>query len=255
MPSQALVQKFEETDPLFVDAIAQVDAFHDQEDYYIDYVQGQIVDQRLKEPWLESDLPRRDPTQSQSVLNLRYHGFRGQVVDPIRHPELSLGFLGNDSRRNQVKSDINKISKQMQRRKTSLIIGMGTNANTQVPERPWTEQTIRIGRKEIHNQLKGNTHVFSIQREGKINEVAPPSETNYAGHTIMRNPEEWQKILSGGDYCPYNKLIRKNIMLQKADQSWNLQQDANTTGLHTTLSKDKNIMLQKSDQSWGLQQD
>ncbi|CAG8777895.1 18143_t:CDS:1 [Dentiscutata erythropus] len=47
----------------------------------------------------------------------------------------------------------------------------------------------------------------------------------------------------------------KNIMLQKADQSWNLQQDANTTGLHTTPSKNRNIMLQKSDQSWGLQQD
>ncbi|CAG8607893.1 3454_t:CDS:2 [Diversispora eburnea] len=47
----------------------------------------------------------------------------------------------------------------------------------------------------------------------------------------------------------------KNIMLQKADQSWNLQQDANTNGLHTTPSKDRNIMLQKSDQSWNLQQD
>ncbi|CAG8613989.1 9451_t:CDS:2 [Diversispora eburnea] len=47
----------------------------------------------------------------------------------------------------------------------------------------------------------------------------------------------------------------KNIMLQKADQSWNLQQYGNTTGLHITPSKDRNIMLQKSDQSWNLQQD
>ncbi|CAG8628619.1 6704_t:CDS:2, partial [Diversispora eburnea] len=277
------------------------DTFHDQEDYYTNYARGQIVDRRLEEPWLESDLSRKDPTHSQSVLNLRYHGSRGQVVDPIRHPELSLGFLGNDPRGNQVGPDINKISKQMQRRKTVLTIGIGTNADTQVSERPWTEQAIRIGCKEIHNQLKGNTHVFFTQREGKINEVVPPSETNYAGYTIMRNPEEWQKILSGGDYYPYNELIRKytnsgnnapsyvpwrhvmgetklpvqkygkqygnttglhitpskdkNIMLQKADQSWNLQQDANTTGLHITPSKDRNIMLQKSDQSWGLQQD
>ncbi|CAG8607913.1 3455_t:CDS:2, partial [Diversispora eburnea] len=134
MPSQALVQKFEETDLFLVDAIAQADAFHDQEDYYTDYARGQIVD---------------------------------RVVDPIRHPELSLRFLENDLRRNQVGPDINKISKQMQCRKTGLTIGMGINADTQ-----------------------DNTHVFSTQREEKINEVTPPSETNYAGHTIMRNPEE-----------------------------------------------------------------
>src|SRR6185436_9396867 len=86
---------------------------------------------------------------------------------------------------------------------------MGSNADTQVPERPLSEQSIKIGRDKLHGRLKDNTHVFSTQREGKINEVAPPSETNYARHTIMQNPEEWQKILSGGDYRPYNELIRK----------------------------------------------
>ncbi|CAG8643532.1 10384_t:CDS:1, partial [Diversispora eburnea] len=41
----------------------------------------------------------------------------------------------------------------------------------------------------------------------------------------------------------------------KPDQSWNLQQYNNTMGLHTTSSKDRNIMLQKSDHLWNLQQD
>ncbi|CAG8615261.1 7287_t:CDS:2, partial [Diversispora eburnea] len=215
IPSSALNRKMEKTDPLLIDAIAQVDAFHDQEDYYTDYARGR------------------------SLIG---------VVDPIRHPELSLGFLGNDLRGNQVGPDINKISKQMQRRKTGLTIGMGTNADTQ-----------------IHNQLKGNTHVFSTQKEGKINEVTSPSETNYAGRTIMRNPEEWQKILSKTK-LPVQKYGKvpssystpkkdRNIMLQKPDQSWNLQQYTNITGLYIAPPKDRNIMLQKSDQSWGLQQD
>ncbi|CAG8564646.1 4238_t:CDS:2 [Diversispora eburnea] len=184
MPSSALNRKMEETDLLLIDTIAQVDAFHDQEDYYTDYARGQIVDRKLEEPWLESDLP---------------------LVDPIRHPELSLGFLGNDPRGNQIGPNINKISKQMQRRKTGLTIGMGTNADTQVPEKPWTEQAIRIGRNKIHNQLKDNTHVFSIQREGKINEVGLPSETNYAEHTIMRNPEEYNT--SGPKHTPFNMYM------------------------------------------------
>ncbi|CAG8628842.1 6059_t:CDS:2, partial [Diversispora eburnea] len=170
MPSSALNRKMEETDPLLIDAIAQVDAFHDHEDYYTDYVRKQIIDRRLEEPWLESDLSCKDLAHSQSVLNLRYHGSRGQVANPVRHPELS------------------------------LVQAMGVNADTQVPERPWSEQAIRIGRNKIHNQLKDNTHVFSTQKEGKINEVGPLSETNYAGHTIMQNPEKWQKKLSGRDY-------------------------------------------------------
>ncbi|CAG8662278.1 11855_t:CDS:2, partial [Diversispora eburnea] len=81
MPSSALNRKMEETDLLLIDAITQVDAFHDQEDYYTDYVQKQIVDRRLEEPWLESDIPSRR---------------------------------------------------------------MGSNADTQVSERPWSEQSIKI---------------------------------------------------------------------------------------------------------------
>ncbi|CAG8627596.1 2081_t:CDS:2, partial [Diversispora eburnea] len=301
MPSSALNRKMEETNTLLIDAIAQVNAFHDQEDYYTDYARGQIVDRKLKESWLESDLSRKDLMHLQSVLNLRYHSSRGQVANLVHHPELSLGFLGNDSQGMQMGPNLNLARTQMQSRSSGLVQAMGVNADTQVSERPWSEQSIKIGRDKLHGRLKDNTYVFSTQREGKINEVAPPSKTNYAGHTIMRNPEEWQKILSGGNYCPYNELIRKytnsgnnalsyvpwwhvmgeiklpvqkydkqygnttglhitpsknkNIMLQKADQSWNLQQDANTTGLHTTPSKNRNIMLQKSDQSWGLQQD
>ncbi|CAG8634412.1 2262_t:CDS:2, partial [Diversispora eburnea] len=125
MLSSALNRKIEETDPLLIDAIAQVDVFHDQEDYYTNYVRKQIVDRRLEEPWLESDIPSRS-------------------------------FLENDPRGKQIGPDINKISKQIQQRKTDFNIGMGSNADTQ-----------------------DNTHVFSTQREEKINEVAPPSETNY----------------------------------------------------------------------------
>ncbi|CAG8566229.1 7569_t:CDS:2, partial [Diversispora eburnea] len=122
MPLSALNRKMEETDPLLIDAIAQVDAFHDQEDYYTDY------------------------------------GVRGCITEPVRHPELSLGFLGNDPRGKQIGPDINKISKQIQQRKTDFTIGMGTNADTQVPERPWSEQSIKIGRDKLHGRLKDNTH-------------------------------------------------------------------------------------------------
>jgi len=111
MPSSALNRKMEETDPLLIDAIAQVDAFHDQEDYYTDYVRKQIVDRRLEEPWLESDIPSRSDAQSRSILNLRYKGVHECITEPVRHPELSLGFLGNDPRRKQIGLDINKISK------------------------------------------------------------------------------------------------------------------------------------------------
>ncbi|CAG8653479.1 3662_t:CDS:1 [Diversispora eburnea] len=190
MPSSTLNRKMEETDSLLIDAIAQVDAFHDQEDYYTNYVRGQIVDRRLEEPWLESDLSRKDPMHSQSVLNLRYHDSRGQVANPVRHLELSLGFLGNDSRGMQMGLNLNLAQTQMQSRSSGLVQVMGVNTDTQVLERPWSKQAIRIGCNKIHNQLKDNTHIFSTQREGKINEVGPPSETNYAEHTIMRNPEE-----------------------------------------------------------------
>ena len=135
MLSQALIQKFEEMDPLLIDDTTQVDAFHDQEDYYTDYVRKQIVDRRLEEPWLESDIPSRSDAQSRSILNLRYKGVRGCITEPVRHPELSLGFLGNDPRGKQIGPDINKISKQIQQRKTDFTIGMGSNANIQVPER------------------------------------------------------------------------------------------------------------------------
>ncbi|CAG8631549.1 9881_t:CDS:2, partial [Diversispora eburnea] len=217
MPSSALNRKMEETDPLLIDAIAQVDTFHDQEDYYIDYARGQIVDRRLEESWLE-------------------------IANPVRHPELS------------------------------LVQAMGVNADTQVPERSWSKQAIRIGRNKIHNQLKDSTHVFSTQREVAKNTLwgnyHPYNElvckyTNSGNNAPPYVP--WRHIM-GETELPVQKygkvpdsyttsLKYRNIMLQKPDQPWNLQQYANTTGLHIAPSKDKNIMLQKSDQSWSLQQD
>ncbi|CAG8635123.1 1681_t:CDS:2, partial [Diversispora eburnea] len=110
-------------------------------------------------------------------------GVCGCITEPVRHPELSLDFLRNDPRGKQIEPDINKIS------------------------------------KKYNND---NTHVFSTQREGKINEVTPPN------------------------YRPYNELIRETKLP--------VQKYGKVPDSYTISLKDRNIMLQKLDQSWNLQQ-
>lgn len=172
MPYDRILYKLEETDPELVDEVRGNDQFHDIEDDYDQYARGEIIDWTPDTTFLESDHPRRDPAISRSILNLRYNGTRGSQYELPQHPELFLGFTGNDPRgRDTGTPRFDKYRAQIEARARNLEVRMGHNVghdgSHQESERPWTGPAQRFARQEIQRRLKNRLNIFAVQKEGR----------------------------------------------------------------------------------------
>lgn len=167
IPDDRLLEKLEETDPDLVAEVRGFDELHDVRDDYDDYIRGEIVDWGPDTPFLESDHTRRDPALSRSMLNLRFNGNRGSYADLPRHPEMFIGFTGNDPRGSVNDPRFDQVRGHMTARAAGLTVRMGDNDDFAIADRPWTGQSISYGMKEILRRNKRNTRVFSVQKEGR----------------------------------------------------------------------------------------
>jgi len=131
------------------------------------YIRSEIIDWSSDSPFLESDRPRRDPSTSKSIINLRYGGTRGSRPELPRHPELFYGFTGNDPRGSDNIPRFDQTRGHITSRASNLTVSMGDNDDHHDAERPWTNQSISYSFKDIHKRVKDNSKIFSIQREGR----------------------------------------------------------------------------------------
>lgn len=175
MPADSILVKLEETDPAALAAIGAARGFggpaegfsgYDYKDYQI----GEMLDRTLEQPFLASDSAHRDPSRSRSKLNLQYNGTRGGSGVLPRHPELFLGFTGNDPRGADNTPRFDKMRSQMEHRARNLEVHMGGNVGHdghQEAERPWTGPAIQRARVELQEQVRARTKIFSTSEDGR----------------------------------------------------------------------------------------
>uniref|UniRef100_A0A6C0I0W0 Uncharacterized protein n=1 Tax=viral metagenome TaxID=1070528 RepID=A0A6C0I0W0_9ZZZZ len=183
IPYKKYIPKFEKTDPNIIKT--GIDAgnhsnygsdsnylsynnIHD-EDPYNNYARSEIVDRALDNPLFESDHSKRDSSRSKSVVNLRYNGNRGNTSDLPRHPELFIGFTGNDPRGNSEDPRFDQFRGFMTSQAANLQVRMGNNDDNHIAERPWTNQSISYDKKYLQKQQANNLKIFNSQKEGRPN--------------------------------------------------------------------------------------
>lgn len=167
MPTKALLMKLEETDPDFIDEVRGNDDLHDIRDDYNEYARGEIIDWTPSAPFLESDHARRDPGLSRSMINLRYNGTRGSRPELPRHPEMFIGFTGNDPRGADEQPRFDQMRAQVAVRMANLEARMGSNNDMHIAERPWTGPEFVHATSEMHRRIRDNTKVFTPQKTGR----------------------------------------------------------------------------------------
>lgn len=165
IPVDALLHKLEETDPYLVDQVRDRDEFRD--DDYNDYARGEIIDWAPDAPIFESDHTRRDPAFSRTRLNLRYNGTRGTVPD-ARHPDLFVGFTGDDPRGVDNTPRLEQYVDMTRTRAPLLELRMGDNDDNAIVESPWTEHSISEARRNVLIRAKRDMKIFTQQREGMV---------------------------------------------------------------------------------------
>lgn len=141
---------------------------HD-EDPYDNYARSEIVDRTLDNPLFESDYTQRDPSCSKSIVNLRYNGNRGNTSDLPRHPDLFIGFTGNDPRGNSEDPRFDQFRGFINSQAANLQVRMGNNDDNHIAERPWTNQSLSYDKKYLQKQQANNLKIFTSQKEGRPN--------------------------------------------------------------------------------------
>ena len=178
MPYESILWRMEETVPAptgdaenYAAEYADGDDSGDEDGLgyggYGGYVRAEIIDRAPDTYLFESDQQRRDPTGSRSQINLRYNGNRGAYSDLPRHEELFIGFMGNDPRGAVNDPLLNQMRGQMDARAENLTVRMGDNDANHVAERPWANQSISYGMKELQRRVKKNTKIFQMSKEGR----------------------------------------------------------------------------------------
>lgn len=181
MPHGAILERLEETDPRLIlgrhggglpgNADA-AEAALEVEHAYDDFARAQLVDRTAETPWLEEHQPRRDPTISRTMINLRFNGGRGAAdrTGP-RHPDLFVGFTGNDPRgRDTYTPRIDGARAHTETRFRNHEVRMGKNVghgDFQVADRPWGGAAQSYAMKEGHRRLQKYAKWFSVQKEGR----------------------------------------------------------------------------------------
>jgi len=169
------------------------------EDPFENYVRGQIIDWGTDAPLFESDHIKRDPSFSKSNINLRYNGNRGHTADLPRHPDLFVGFTGNDPRGATNDPRMEQMRGFITAHTSNIEPTMGKNDDNHLAERPWTNQSISYDKKYLQKQTANNLKVFSSQKEG-----------NPIGRNINTDEANWGKN--------QNKIRKSNMGVSNFDK-------------------------------------
>lgn len=171
MPYDALLHKLEETDPDLIAEVRGDDPFFDVEDHYDEYARAEIIDRSPDDIFLESDHARRDPATSRTVLNLRHAGGRGPNDYRLpQHPELFLGFTGNDPRGADTQPRLDQVRAQTIARAREREVRMGHNVGHGdfiEADRPWGGTALEYDKKEMQRRMKGYMHWFTTEKVGR----------------------------------------------------------------------------------------
>ena len=164
LPEAAILQKFEETPP-------PAGAPADIEDEYDRYARGELVDRAPDATFLESDHARRDPATSRTLLNLRHSGGRGANDHRLpRHPEMFIGFTGDDPRGADNQPRLENSRAQITARGYGKQVRMGRNVGHSdyiEADRPWGGDAFEYGKKEAQKRMKSNLLWFPGEKEGR----------------------------------------------------------------------------------------
>lgn len=197
VPHDTIMMKLESTDPELIRAVRGGDPFRDIEDAYEQHARGEIVDWSTDPPGVESDGPRRDPGLSRAIVNRHYNGNSGSYTDMPQHPELFIGFTGNDPRGANLDPRFDMMRGHITARAANLTARMGDNNADHVAERPWTNQAISYAQKEVLRRARRLTHVFTVSKDGRP--VGRNVTAGGAGRAAPRGGPEERAPLQGGD--------------------------------------------------------
>ena len=174
IPYSKILPKYEKTDPrlLKVGADAVYSNYNSNnniqdESLHETFVRKEITDWSTDVPLFESDHARRDPSLSRSQINLRYNGNRGNTSDLPRHPELFIGFTGNDPRGAVNDPRFDKMRGFITSSASNLEVSMGKNDDNHLAERPWTNQSLSYDKKYVQQLSANNMKIFTAQKEGR----------------------------------------------------------------------------------------
>lgn len=192
MPYDELLKKMEETDPE-LQARVLGEGYRPAEEDYEDYVRAEIVDRAPEATYLESDHARREATLPRTVLNLRHSGGRGPNDHRMStHPELFVGFTGNDPRGvvNQPRMGAVKAHTAARMKGQEPRMGKSAAWGEEIEiERPWGG-SFEYDKISMKNWLKGNFHWFLTEKVTK----APWGRNEKSDYQTSR----WRKHLEEG---------------------------------------------------------
>ena len=172
MPYDEIVRKLEVTDPRLVSEVRGTGLYEDdpREDY-TDYVRSEIIDWSPDDVFLESDHPRRDPSVSRTMLNMRYNGGRGPNDFRLpQHPELFIGFTGNDPRGASTDPRFDKARAHMAARARGKEVRMGHNVghgDFVDADRPWGGMALEYDKQEMFRRVKDHAKWFPATKVGR----------------------------------------------------------------------------------------
>lgn len=159
-----IIRRLETTDQKLIDDVKGNDDFHTTQAEYTDYARGEIVDWGPDNVFLESDRPARDPALSRSIVNLHYGGTRGSNPNLPMHPELFIGFTGNDPRGADTQVRFDNMRGWATTQAVSLSARFQESNDQFIADRPWTGPSQSYGMKDLHQRLAGNTKVFTTEK-------------------------------------------------------------------------------------------
>jgi hypothetical protein len=207
MPHGAMLERMEVTDPVEVARVQGRSNLLTPGEEYDEYARAEIVDRTPDDPYLASDQIRRnDGGLSRSVLNVRYKDGRGSSDRMYpRHPEMFMGFMGNDPRGADTQPRFDKMRKHTEARMVGHVVRMGKNVGVgdlQVASRPWTATSIQRGEMTRRKILKERMRWFISAKEGRPwgrNMVADEFFGSKKRHSLVDNGGEGVDPAVGGD--------------------------------------------------------
>lgn len=168
IPYNKILPKFETTSNNLINTGIDVMTNLNDKNPYNDYVRGEIMNWGPDAPLFESDHPGRDPNNGRGKINLMYNGNRGNTGDLPRHPEMFIGFTGNDPRGATNDPRLEQMRGFVTAHAANLQVSMGTNDPNHIAERPWTNQAISYDKQYINKISKNNKKIFSTQKDGRL---------------------------------------------------------------------------------------
>lgn len=159
-----IIRRLETTDQKLIDDVKGNDDFHTTQAEYTDYARGEIVDWGPDNVFLESDRPARDPALSRSIVNLHYGGTRGSNPNLPMHPELFIGFTGNDPRGANTDPRFDNMRGWATTQAVSLSARFQESNDSFIADRPWTGPAKSYAMKDLHQRVAGNTKVFTTEK-------------------------------------------------------------------------------------------